>query len=125
MHKTLVFPSTTNSDLLHSLISLIVLLSPQRVKKRFALKESDCQNTGDFQALCHKLRNWDKTEKFVGSALTKEFKISGTDAGHKIKLLDLEMGTDIPGIEVVSKSKRSWKRYQNSDVSMPAPPRKS
>ena len=82
---------------------------PTKSKKRFALKESDCQNTGDFQALCHKLQNWDMTEKFVGSALAKEFKISGTDAGHKIKLLGLEMGADIPGIEVVSKSKRSLK----------------
>ena len=85
------------------------------------MKESDCQKHWS-KPLCRKLQNWDKTEKFVGSALAKEFKISGTDAGHKIKLLGLEMGADIPGIVVVAKLKRSLKKYQNSDLSMPVPP---
>ena len=75
-------------------------------RKRLPLKESDCQNTQDFQALCHKLKNWDNTEKFVGSALAREFEISGTDAGHKIKLLAIELGANIPGIDAVSKPKK-------------------
>ena len=95
---------------------------PKTSRKRPPLKESDCPNTTDFQALCHKLKNWDNTEKFVGSALAKEFEISGTDAGHKIKLLAIELGADIPGLEVVSKPKSILKKYENSDVSMPALP---
>ena len=91
-------------------------------RKRSALKECNCQSTDDFQALCYKLQNWDKGEKFVASDLAREFQISGTDAGHKIKLLTLELGADIEGLELTSKSRRSLKKYQNSDVSMPAPP---
>jgi hypothetical protein len=94
----------------------------KKTKKRWPLKESDCQNTREFQALCHKLQNWDKTEKFVGSALAKQFAIRGTDAGHRIKLLALELGCEIPETEVVPKQRRILKKYQNSDVSMPALP---
>ena len=54
--------------------------------------------------------------------MDREFQISGTDAGHKIKLLALELGAHIEGLEVVSKSRQSLKKYENSDVRMPAPP---
>jgi hypothetical protein len=76
-----------------------------KTKKRFPLKESDYESTGDFQATCHKLQNWDKSEKFAASSLAKEFGIRRTDAGHKIKLLALELGADIPGIEIAPKQK--------------------
>ena len=91
-------------------------------KKRLPLKESDCQNSDDFHALCHKLQNWDVGEKFVGSKIANEFHIKGTDAGHKIKLLALDLEANIPGLRVEAKSKRSLKKYDNSEISMPAPP---
>jgi hypothetical protein len=95
---------------------------PTKAKKRLPLKESDCDNIGDFQALCHKLQNWDKNEQFVGSALAMEFRIRRKDADHKIKLLAIELGADIPEKKIISKQKRSLKKYEDSDISMPALP---
>ena len=95
---------------------------PTKSKKRYPLKESECQNPDDFKALCHKLRNWDNGEKFVGTTIVREFNIKGTEAGHKIKLLALELEANIPGLEIGTKSKSSLKKYQKSDISMPAPP---
>ena len=86
------------------------------------MKESDFQNPDDFKALCHKLKNWDNGEKFVGTAIAREFNIKGTEAGHKIKLLALQLEANIPGLEIATKSKSSLKKYQKSDISMPAPP---
>ena len=94
----------------------------KKAKKRPALKESDCQNSAEFHALCHKLQNWDESEKFIGRQIASEFHIKGTDAGHKIKLLALELEANIPGLHIEPKSKRTVRKYENSDISMAAPP---
>ena len=55
--------------------------------------------------MCDRLRNWDPSEKFVGSTIAKEFGFNRTDAGHKIKLLALDLNEDIPNLEITPSQK--------------------
>ena len=94
----------------------------RRKQTRTALSANDCQTNEQFDAICHKLRNWPAGKKFVATEITKEFEIKRSDAAHKIKLLALDLKVDIAGLKITDKPKSTLKRFQNSKVSMPATP---
>ena len=94
----------------------------QKKKARTALSANDCQTNEQFDTICHKLRNWPADKKFVATEIAKEFEIKRSDASHKIKLLALDLKANIAGLTLTAKPKSTLKRFQNSHVSMPAPP---
>lgn len=62
-------------------------------KKRYALRPHECEN---FDELCQSLKDWYPASTFVGTELAKMFNVTGTDSGHKIKLLAQEVNPAIP-----------------------------
>ena len=87
--------------------------SPKRKHK--ALQPHECENYGE---LCQNLKDWDPTRKFVGTELARTFKVAGTDAGHKIKLLAQKDYPAIPGLEIASKQKSTRVKFTGTPRSL-------
>ena len=62
-------------------------------KKRFPVKSSECSR---YDELVAKLKGWDTPCPFVATEVANEFGITGTDRGHKLKLLTIEVNPAIP-----------------------------
>ena len=53
-----------------------------------------------------------------------ELGITGTDRGHKLKLLAIEVNPAIPNLGIQAKPKSVKRKFEETNVSMPAPPSK-
>ena len=76
-------------------------------KKRFPVKSSECSR---YNELVAKLKGWDTSCPFVATEVADEFGITGTDKGHKLKLLAIEVNSAIPNLGIQAKKDwQSWK----------------
>ena len=73
-------------------------------------------------AICQLLMNWPPQRKLIAADTATEFGIVSTDASHKIILLAIELGADIPGLQIVSNPKSRRKRIEVVNLAMPVPP---
>ena len=72
--------------------------TPPLQRKRNALSPDQCNQ---FDDICQLLTNWPPQRKFIAAEIAREFGIVSTDASHKIKLLAIELGADIPGLQML------------------------
>ena len=84
-------------------------------KKRFPVKSSECSR---YDELVAKLKGWDTSCPFVATEVADECGITGTDRGHKLKLLVIEVNPAITELKSVKE------KFERTNVSMPAPPSK-
>ena len=54
--------------------------------------------------------------------LSSKVGITGTDKGHKLKLLAIEVNPAIPNLGIQDKPKSVKRKFEGTKVSMPAPP---
>ena len=78
------------------------LKSSGTLKKRFPVKSSECSR---YNELVAKLKGWDTSCPFVATEVADEFGITGTDRGHKLKLLAIEVNPTIPNLAIQAKPK--------------------
>ena len=52
-----------------------------------------------------KLKGWDNSCPFAAAEVADEFGITGTDRGHKLKLLAIEVNPAIPNLGIKAKPK--------------------
>ena len=71
-------------------------------KKRFPVKSRECSR---YNELVAKLEGWDTSCPFVATEVADEFGITGTDWGHKLKLLAIEVNPAIPNFVIQAKPK--------------------
>ena len=72
-------------------------------KKRFPVKSSECSR---YDELVAKLKDWDTACPFVAAEVADKFGITGTDRGHKLKLLAIiEVNPAIPNSGIQAKPK--------------------
>ena len=77
-----------------------------------------------YDELVAKLKGWDTSYPFVATEVADEFGITGTDRGHKLKLLAIEVNPAIPNLGIQAKPKSVKRKFKGTNVSMPAPPSK-
>ena len=90
-------------------------------KKRFPVKSSECSR---YDELMTKLKGWDTSCPFVATEVADEFGITGTDRGHRLKLLAIKVNPTIPNLGIQAKPKSVKRKFEGTNVSMPAPPSK-
>ena len=90
-------------------------------KKRFPVKSSECSR---YDELVAKVKGWDTSCPFVATEVADEIGITGTDRGHKLKLLAIEVNPAIPNLAIQAKPKSVKRKLEGTNVSMPAPPSK-
>ena len=61
------------------------------------MKSSECSR---YDELVAKLKGWDTSCPFVATEVADEFGITGTDRGHKLKLLAIEVNPAIPNLGI-------------------------
>ena len=85
------------------------------------MKSSECSRYDEPVA---KFKGWDTSCPFVATEVADEFGITGTDRGHKLKLLVIEVNPAIPNLPIQAKPKSVKRTFEGNNVSMPAPPSK-
>ena len=67
-----------------------------------------------------KLKGWDTSCPFIATEVADGFGITGTDRGHKLKLLAIEGNPAIPNLAIQAKPKSVKRKFKGTNVSMPA-----
>ena len=93
----------------------------EKTKKRYSVKPHECAR---FDELVAYLKNWDSSLSFKATAIADEFGVNGSDRGHKLKLLALEVNPAIPGLQIQPKPKSIKRKFDGTNIAMPAPPNK-
>ena len=78
-------------------------------KKRLPVKSSECSR---YDELVAKLKGWDTSCPFVATEVADEFGITGTDRGHKLKLLAFEVNSALPNLGIQAKPKSVERKFE-------------